>query len=217
MSFDSHEVTERFSDIEAEFKLVQADWNQRLDRIRELVGQPRRAAIDEADTVIGEMRTNVCYSLFFFLPDMKANNVLQHGRMASEFNDNGKGLPQSVQQKVKQRLQLYLEDVRWAEDEIKRQKENRRALFGERDAPYSDDPGHGQRQQLLRGTDRLDRSTGRLHGALAMANETDAIATGTLVELQRQRETIQNTSNTLLESEGYVDRSVKTLRGMSRR
>jgi len=40
---------------------------------------------------------------------------------------------------------------------------------------------------------------------------------GTLADLHVQREQIQNTRANLLESEGYVDRSVKTLRGMARR
>jgi hypothetical protein len=35
--------------------------------------------------------------------------------------------------------------------------------------------------------------------------------------LHTQRETIEHTRTGLLESEGYVDRSVKTLRGMARR
>ncbi len=50
-----------------------------------------------------------------------------------------------------------------------------------------------------------------------MANETEDIGRGTLADLQLQRETIQHTRVTILKSEGYVDRSVKTLRGMARR
>ncbi len=74
-----------------------------------------------------------------------------------------------------------------------------------------------QRQQLLTGTDRLDRSSQRLKASQALANETEAIGASTLADLHRQRETIQHTNDILLESEGYVDRSVKTLRGMARR
>ncbi|KAG7148735.1 Vesicle transport v-SNARE protein vti1 like [Verticillium longisporum] len=73
------------------------------------------------------------------------------------------------------------------------------------------------RQQLLSGSDRLDRSTQRLKNSQALANETEAIGASTLADLHRQRETIQHTHETLLQSEGYVDRSVKTLRGMARR
>jgi vesicle transport through interaction with t-SNAREs protein 1 len=74
-----------------------------------------------------------------------------------------------------------------------------------------------QRQQLLAGTDRLDRSTQRLKASQALANETEAIGASTLADLHVQRERIRHTQDVLLESEGYVDRSVKTLRGMARR
>lgn len=88
-------------------------------------------------------------------------------------------------------------------------------------ARYSDNPTSDlqleQRQQLLSGTDRLDRSSQRLRDSQRLANETEDIGAGTLADLQRQRETILHTHDTLLESEGYVDRSVKTLRGMARR
>ncbi|KAF3350057.1 hypothetical protein VdG2_01872 [Verticillium dahliae VDG2] len=70
---------------------------------------------------------------------------------------------------------------------------------------------------LLSGSDRLDRSTQRLKNSQALASETEAIGASTLADLHRQRETIQHTHETLLQSEGYVDRSVKTLRGMARR
>jgi vesicle transport through interaction with t-SNAREs 1 len=47
--------------------------------------------------------------------------------------------------------------------------------------------------------------------------ETEDIGRNTLADLSQQRETIMHTRNTLLESEGYTDRSIKTLRGMARR
>jgi vesicle transport through interaction with t-SNAREs protein 1 len=50
-----------------------------------------------------------------------------------------------------------------------------------------------------------------------VAEETEQIGRGTLADLQVQREQIVHTRGLVLESEGYVDRSVKTLRGMARR
>lgn len=50
-----------------------------------------------------------------------------------------------------------------------------------------------------------------------MGLETEQIGANTLADLNRQREQIQNTRENLLESEGYTDRSIKTLRGMARR
>lgn len=40
---------------------------------------------------------------------------------------------------------------------------------------------------------------------------------GILRDLHGQRAQLENTHETLLQSEGYVDKSVKTLRGMARR
>ena len=97
--------------------------------------------------------------------------------------------------------------------------DDRKALFGNRysDNPDGQDQQLEQRQQLLSGTERLDRSSQRLRESQRIANETEGIGRDTLADLQLQRETIQHTRMNLLESEGYVDKSVKTLRGMARR
>lgn len=51
---DTDVGTERFSDYEAELKLVQADLAQKLDQIPELSGEPRKAAISAAERAIEE-------------------------------------------------------------------------------------------------------------------------------------------------------------------
>jgi len=73
-----------------------------------------------------------------------------------------------------------------------------------------------QRQQLLSGTDRLDQSSQRLKASEALAAQSEDTAARTLAELQRQREVIDHTNEGLRESETYLDRSIKTLKGMSR-
>ena len=102
-------------------------------------------------------------------------------------------------------------------------------LFGRAaggDGRYTDNPSGmmggedeqlAQRQQLLSGTDRLERSSGRLKDSHRIALETEDIGRNTLADLSTQRETIMHTRGTLLEAEGYTDRSIKTLRGMARR
>jgi vesicle transport through interaction with t-SNAREs 1 len=126
-------------------------------------------------------------------------------------------IPSQDRTAVNKRFRDYETTVDGYRIKLKGFANDRSALFGER---YRDDPADAhieQRQQLLAGTDRLDRSTQRLRASQALASETEAIGASTLADLHRQRETIQHTSDTLLESEGYVDRSVKTLRGMARR
>jgi len=128
-------------------------------------------------------------------------------------------IPTSARSRVKQRFRNYETDVSEAKRKLKSLSSDRRALFGDR---YTDDPVGGdeqleQRQQLLSGTDRLERSSARLKSSQRIANETEDIGRGTLADLHVQREQIQRTREGILESEGYVDRSVKTLRGMARR
>lgn len=129
-------------------------------------------------------------------------------------------IPTSSRGKVNQRFRNFEADVDASKRKLTSLSSDRSALFGSR---YTDEPDGSsdqhleQRQQLLSGTDRLERSSQRIKNAHAMASETEQIGASTLADLGRQRETIQHTHEGLLESEGYVDRSVKTLRGMARR
>lgn len=129
-------------------------------------------------------------------------------------------IPTSSRAKVNQRFRNYEADVDAQRRKLASLASDRAALFGAR---YTDEPAGSsdvhleQRQQLLSGTDRLDRSTQRLKASQALAHETEAIGASTLADLEIQRNRIQHTQDTLLNSEGYVDRSVKTLRGMARR
>lgn len=191
---DTDAGTELFSSYEAELQVVQADITQKLDQIPELSGEPRKAALSQAERALEE-----------------ANELLDQMRLEKQ------NIPSSSRTKVNQRLRNYDTDVDGYRRKLRTLADDRSALFGGR---YSDNPSDvqlEQRQQLLSGTDRLDRSTQRLKASQALANETEAIGASTLADLHSQRQTIQHTSEMLLESEGYVDRSVKTLRGMARR
>jgi len=193
--------TELFGSYEAEFKLVQADLTQKLEQVPELSGEPRKAALSQAERALEE-----------------ASELLEQMQLEKQ------NVPSGARTKLNQRLRNYTTDVDAYKRRLRSLADDRAALFG--GSRYRDDPGMGggpsdvqleQRQQLLAGTDRLDRSTQRLKASQALANETEAIGANTLADLHRQRETIQHTTDVLLESEGYVDRSVKTLRGMARR
>jgi vesicle transport through interaction with t-SNAREs protein 1 len=95
----------------------------------------------------------------------------------------------------------------------------REALFGNR---YSDqgtdlEAQDDQRTRLLSGTERLDRSSQRLRDSQRVANETENIGAGILNDLSSQRQQILTTRDTLMEADGYVDKSLRTLKGMARR
>ncbi|TVY56639.1 Vesicle transport v-SNARE protein vti1 [Lachnellula cervina] len=191
---DTDAGSELFSSYEAELKLVQADLSQKLDQIPDLSGEPRKAAISQAERAVEE-----------------ADELLEQMRIEKA------NIPSSTRTKVNQRFRNHESDIDVAKRKLRSLADDRSALFGSR---YSDNPNDvqlEQRQQLLSGTDRLDRSSQRLKASQALANDTEAIGASTLADLHTQRETIMHTNATLLESEGYVDRSVKTLRGMARR
>jgi len=133
-------------------------------------------------------------------------------------------IPTSARSKANQRYRNAQTDIDTLSRKLKTltsQNSDRKALFGDR---YTDDPEAGsrdaaleQRQQLLSGTERLGRSTQRLKDSQRIALETEAIGANTLADLHQQRQVIEHTHQNLQQSEGYVDRSVKTLRGMARR
>lgn len=192
---DTDAGTERFGSYEAELRLVQADLSQQLDQIREAMGEPRKAAIaraeralEEAEELIGLMR-------------LEKSNI-----------------PASLKSQYNARFRNLEHDLDSSKRKLEACTHDRSQLFGDR---YTDSPEGDaqleQRQQLLSGTDRLNRSSGRLRESQRIALETEQIGAGTLSDLHRQREQIANTREMLLESESYTDRSIKTLRGMARR
>lgn len=127
-------------------------------------------------------------------------------------------IPANLKSKFNSRFRNFEHDLDQAKRKVESYASDRSKLFGDR---YTDNPDADaqleQRQQLLSGTDRLQRSSGRLTAAQRMALETEEIGASTLGDLSRQREQIVNTRTRLLESEGYTDRSIKTLKGMARR
>ncbi|OAA46186.1 t-SNARE [Metarhizium rileyi] len=193
---DTDAGSELFSSYEAELKLVQADILQKLDQIPELSGDPRKNAVSQAERALEE-----------------ADEILGSMRLEKQ------NIPTSSRAKINQRFRNYELDI----DTQRRKLNSFSSRRSEYASQYLDEPEASadahleQRQQLLSGTDRLDRSTQRLKASQQLAYETEAIGASTLSDLGIQRERIQRTHETLLDSEGYVDRSVKTLRGMARR
>lgn len=192
---DTEAGSELFSNYEAELKLLQAELSQKLDQIPELSGEARKAAVSQAERALEE-----------------ATEMLDSMRLEKQ------NIAQSSKQKVNQRFRNYESDVDAAKRKLQGLRDDKAALFGKR---YTDLPGGDeqleQRQQLLSGTERLERSSGRLRESQRIALETEDIGRNTLADLSRQRETIEHTRSTLLESEGYTDRSNQTLKGMARR
>lgn len=208
---DTDAGSELFSSYEAELKLVQADLSQKLDQIPDLAGEPRKAAISQAERALEEANELVSFGIYPPSGTLLMKWQLDQMRLEKQ------NIPSATRTKVNQRFRNHESDIDSSKRKLASLANDRSALFGSR---YSDNPNDvqlEQRQQLLSGTERLDRSSQRLKSSQALANETEAIGASTLADLHRQRETIRHTGEVLQESEGYVDRSVKTLRGMARR
>ncbi|KAL3479866.1 t-SNARE [Aspergillus californicus] len=193
-ALDTDAGSEMLSSYETELDLVQADLNQKLDQIAELSGEQRNSAIRQAERALEE-----------------ATELLDQMRMEKQ------NIPVAARSKVNIRFRNYSSDIDEAKRKLKSLSDDRKALFGDR---YTDDPQDEhleQRQQLLSGTDRLERSSARLQESQRIALETEDIGRNTLADLHVQRETIEHSHRMLGDSEGYVDTSIKTLRGMARR
>jgi vesicle transport through interaction with t-SNAREs 1 len=77
--------------------------------------------------------------------------------------------------------------------------------------------GTAQQERLLKSTGRLEASNRRLEQSHQLAIESEEIGTGVLRDLKGQREQIERTRGTLDEADGYVDKSIKTLKDMGKR
>ncbi|CAL9727926.1 t-SNARE Vti1p [Monosporozyma unispora] len=74
-----------------------------------------------------------------------------------------------------------------------------------------------QRQQLLDSHHVLNKTNTRLQDAQRMANDTEQIGSQIMTDLRSQRETLEHSRAHLTQADTYLDKSVRTLRTMSRR
>ncbi|AGO12997.1 AaceriAFL168Wp [[Ashbya] aceris (nom. inval.)] len=79
------------------------------------------------------------------------------------------------------------------------------------------DMDNEQRQQLLSNHAILQRTGDRLVDATRLASETEGIGNQIMMDLRSQRETLEHSRQNLFLADSYVDKSVRTLKTMSRR
>lgn len=96
--------------------------------------------------------------------------------------------------------------------------QDRYELFGSRGtSQYRDGEDDSQRKTLLANNSSLERSSQRLQDSQRVALETETIGGNILNDLRSQRDQISGARNTLSTADNYVDKSLQTLRSMSRR
>ena len=74
-----------------------------------------------------------------------------------------------------------------------------------------------QRQQLLSNHAILQRTGDKLTDGTRLASETENVGAQIMMDLRSQRETLENARQTLFHADSYVDKSISTLKTMSRR
>ncbi|SCU78329.1 LANO_0A02740g1_1 [Lachancea nothofagi CBS 11611] len=75
----------------------------------------------------------------------------------------------------------------------------------------------GQRQQMLSNHAILSRTGDKLRDATRTAVDTENVGSQVMMDLRAQRETLENARQTLFQADSYVDKSIRTLKTMSRR
>lgn len=131
-------------------------------------------------------------------------------------------LPSSQRLSYNSKIRNYKVQVEEHKTKLKQllDDQDRSDLFGSR---YRDDLDSGdglhdqQRKTLLNNASSLERSSDRLRESQRVALETESIGGNILNDLRAQREQIVNSRNTLLAADNYVDKSIQTLKSMSRR
>ncbi|KAF2834609.1 vesicle transport v-snare protein VTI1 [Patellaria atrata CBS 101060] len=142
-------------------------------------------------------------------PDLEEANTLL-ANLNLEMNNQD--VPKNVKNIMEKRYKKYKEEVENLRRKLKPVSDDQHAHhfgFMEEEAI--------QRQRLLNNTDRQGQSSYRLRESQRIADETEDIGRNILDDLAIQRETMGHTRETILDSEEYTDRSIKTLRGMARR
>ncbi|KAM3165492.1 t-SNARE VTI1 [Lachancea thermotolerans] len=137
--------------------------------------------------------------------EIEVNNGALDNAARSSFKANLREYKKHVQSDVKSPLQQLMDS------------RNRDLLFqgraGEGEPGESDD----QRQQLLSNHAILSRTGDKLRDATRIAVDTEGVGSQIMMDLRSQRETLENARQTLFQADSYVDKSIRTLKTMSRR
>lgn len=188
-------MSELFSTYELDFQLAIQDAKAKTATASSASGPQRKNALQSTEHAIDE-----------------ALEVLD------QMNIEVQSLPANQRSSFNAKIRLYRAQVDDVKNQLKQilELEDRSQLFGNR---YTDDDGGQdlQRKQLLSNNASLERSSDRLRESQRIALETESIGGNILNDLRAQREQITNARNTLLTADNYVDKSIQTLKSMTRR
>ncbi|CAB4252293.1 similar to Saccharomyces cerevisiae YMR197C VTI1 Protein involved in cis-Golgi membrane traffic [Maudiozyma barnettii] len=141
--------------------------------------------------------------------DIEVNNSINDPTARANFKSKLRDYRKQINDSIKAPLQNLMDS------------RDRDMLFGEQFHDGGDQDmsnmNEEQRQQLLANHNILNKTGERLRDASRIANETEGIGSQIMMDLRAQRETLENSRQTLFQADSYVDKSIKTLKVMSRR
>lgn len=184
---------------EQNFPLIYSELEQSLKSLENASATNKPKLFRESNELLDELKEildNIETEVILLASDLRASHNLQFTNFKKQYQASVKRLKE-------------LQD-----------SENRNALFGDNSSSKNANSGisaGNQRQSLLKNNASLARTSDRLMESQRIANETGDIGANILNNLRGQREQLLNSRNTLLEADGYVDRSLQTLKVMSRR
>ncbi|KAK6202897.1 t-SNARE [Scheffersomyces amazonensis] len=194
-------MADLFANYESDFKFALQEAKSKLDQISTIQGDERKLYLKGIENAIEE-------------------GLEMIDQMAIEVQN----LPTNQRSSYNTKIRQYKSQVDESKSRLNQilDNEDKRELFGGR---YSDN-GNGefgdsihdqQRKQLLNNNSSLERSSQRLKDSQRIALETESVGGDILNNLRTQREQIQGSRLTLSTADTYVDKSIKTLKSMSRR
>lgn len=142
--------------------------------------------------------------------EIEINTSVTNPNDRANYKSKLRDFKKDVQEKIKQPLQKLVD------------LKDRDLLFGDTtldgvDGEEGSYENEQQRQQMLANHALLTKSGDKLRDASRLANETEGIGSQIMNDLRSQRETLENSKQTLFQADSYVDKSIRTLKIMSTR
>lgn len=186
-------MSDLFDGYEADFNLAYADAQGKLEQVYGLNDENRRVELMK----LIESSIDDCHDLLDSM-NLEVQQIATQQR--ASYNSKVRNYRNNLD-KIKKDLKSLMDD------------NDRRQLFN--GAGQEEDLN--QRQKLLNTNASIERSNQRLNEATRTALETESVGSSILNNLRSQRDQILNARDTLSEADTYVDRSLRTLRSMTRR
>lgn len=192
-TFDTNIMSDLFDGYEADYNLAYADAQTKLEQLLVLEDEGRRVELMK----LIESSIDDCHDLL----DSMSLEVQQ--------------IATNLRSSYNAKLRSYRSDIDRLKKDLKgaMDDKDKRQLFN----GSQSEEGYTQRQKLLNTNASIERSSQRLQDATRTAMESETVGSSILNNLRSQRDQILNARDTLSEADTYVDRSLKTLKTMTRR